>query len=169
MLLAVGDGPAFFDAKVVYGEDVWAAEAEDQKHFDGPGADAADGDEALDELVVGHFFGLFEGGDDAVDGFLREIFHGEDFCAGETGFAQGGFFEFEHFLGSGDAAIGAESFDAGEDAGGGFAGNGLVGDGFDESVIGRFGEDFVEFEWRGGLDEFGEFFVAGGEVAAGGR
>src|SRR5712692_7336354 len=52
VLLAVGDGPAFFDAEVVDGEDVGTAEAENQKHFDGPGANAADGDEALDELFV---------------------------------------------------------------------------------------------------------------------
>src|SRR6266851_7527291 len=70
MLFAVGDGPAFFDAEVVDGENVGAAEAEDQEHFDGPGADAADRDETFDELFVGEFFGLFEGGDDAVDGFL---------------------------------------------------------------------------------------------------
>src|SRR5712692_280638 len=68
VLFAVGDGPAFFDAQVVNGEDVEAAEAEDQEHFDGPGADAADGDEAFDELFVGELLGLFEGGDNAVDG-----------------------------------------------------------------------------------------------------
>ena len=43
VLFAVGDGPAFFYAEVVDGENVGAAEAENQKHFDGPGADAADG------------------------------------------------------------------------------------------------------------------------------
>src|SRR6267154_4537282 len=42
VLFAVGDGPAFFDAEVVNGENVGAAEAEDEKHFDGPRADAAD-------------------------------------------------------------------------------------------------------------------------------
>jgi len=31
------------------------AETEDQEHFDRPGADAADGDEAFDELFVGEF------------------------------------------------------------------------------------------------------------------
>ncbi len=90
VLFAVGDGPAFFDAEVVDGENVGAAEAEDQEHFDGPGADAADGDEAFDELFVGELLGLFEGGDDAVDGFLREVLHGEDFGARETGFAEDG-------------------------------------------------------------------------------
>jgi hypothetical protein len=90
VLFAVGDGPAFFDAEVVDGKDVGAAEAEDQKHFNGPGADASDRDEAFDEFLVGELFGLFEGGDEAVDGFLREVFHGDDFCAGETGFAEGG-------------------------------------------------------------------------------
>ena len=53
VLLTVGDGPAFFHAEVVDGQNVGAAEAENQKHFDGPGADAADGDKAFDELIVG--------------------------------------------------------------------------------------------------------------------
>src|SRR6266849_6998398 len=96
MLFAVGYGPAFFDAEVVDGEDVGAAEAEDQEHFDGPGADTADGDETFDELFVGKFLGLLERRDDAVDGFLREVFHGEDFCAGETGFAEDGLAQLEH-------------------------------------------------------------------------
>src|SRR5467141_1410396 len=90
VFFAVGDGPAFFDAEVVDGEDVRTAEAEDQEHFDGPGTDAADGDETLDELFVGELLGLFERGDDALDRFLREVFHGEDFCAGEAGFAKRG-------------------------------------------------------------------------------
>ena len=81
VLLAVGDGPAFFDAEIMDGENVRAAKAEDQKHFDGPRADAVDGNETLDELFVGEVSGLFERGDDAVDGFLREVFHGYNFCA----------------------------------------------------------------------------------------
>src|SRR2546425_12316819 len=43
VLFAVGDSPALSDAEVVDGENVGAAEPEDQKHLDGPGADAADG------------------------------------------------------------------------------------------------------------------------------
>ncbi len=87
MLFAVGDGPAFLDAEVMDGENVGPAKAEDQKHLDGPGADAPDGDESLDKFFVGEPLGLFESGDNAFDGFLREVFHGEDFCAGEAGFA----------------------------------------------------------------------------------
>src|SRR6267378_4012500 len=90
VFFTVGYGPAFLYAEVVDGEDVGAAEAEDQEHFDGPGADAADGDEAFDEFFVGESLGLLERGDDAIDGFLREVFHGEDLCAGETGFPEEG-------------------------------------------------------------------------------
>ena len=43
VFFAVGDGPAFLDAEVVDGENVGAAQAEDQKHFNRPRADAADG------------------------------------------------------------------------------------------------------------------------------
>ena len=87
--LVVGEGKAFLDAEVVDGEDVGAAEAEDEEHLDGPGADAADGDEAGDELVVGEGFGLGAGGDDALESFFGEVFHGQDFGAGEAGFAEG--------------------------------------------------------------------------------
>ena len=72
------------------GKNVRAAEAEDQKHFDGPVADAADRDETLDKLFVGELLGLFERGDDAFDGFLREVFHGQDFCGGKAYLAERG-------------------------------------------------------------------------------
>ncbi len=157
---AVGDGPAFFDAEVVDGQDVGAAKAEDQEHFDGPSADAANGDEALDEFFVGEFFGLLEGGDDTVDGFLGEVFHGEYLRAGETGFAERALFEFQHFLGCGNAAGGAESFDAAEDSGGGFSGDGLVGDGFEESFIGGLKGILVHLEGDGFRDQAFQAFVA---------
>src|SRR6266852_616086 len=126
VLLAVGDGPAFFDAEVVDGENVGAAEAEDQKHFDGPRANAADGDEALDELFVGELFRLFEGGDDAVYGFLREVLHAQNFRAGKTSFAENGLAQPEHLFRGRGAAVAAEGFDAAENGRGGFAGDGLV-------------------------------------------
>src|SRR5712691_6128984 len=76
VLFAVGDGPALPDAEVVDGENVGASEAEDEEHFDGPGPDAADGDEAFHEFFVGQFVGFFERRDDAFDGLLSQIFHG---------------------------------------------------------------------------------------------
>ena len=135
VLFSIGDGPTLFYAEVVDGENVGAAEAEDQEHFDGPGTDAADGDEALDEFVVREFFGLLEGGDDAIEGLLGEIFHGQDFCARKAGFAKSGFAKLQHFLRSGGAASGTESFNAPVNGGGGFAGDGLVCDGFKEGFV----------------------------------
>ncbi len=167
VLFAVGDGPAFFDAEVVDGEDVGAAEAEDQEHFNGPGADAADRDETFDEFFVGELFGLLEGGDDAIDGFLREVFHGEDFCSGEAGFAEDGLAEFEHFLRGGSAAGGAEGFDAAVNGGGGFAGDGLIGDGFEKSFIGRLRVLDVDLKGDCFLDETLQHSVALGEVLGG--
>ncbi len=148
VLLAIGDGPAFFDAEVVDGKNVRAAEAEDQEHFDGPGANAADGDEAFDELFVGQFAGLFEGGDDAVDCFLCEVFHGKNFCAGKTGIAEKRLAKFQHLFGRRCAAVAAERLDAAKDGGGGFAGNGLVGDGFEESFVWALGVRGVDLEWE---------------------
>src|SRR5216684_3906821 len=48
VFLAIGYGPAFLHAQVVDGEHIGAAEIEDEEHLDGPGADPADGVEALD-------------------------------------------------------------------------------------------------------------------------
>src|SRR2546422_8777793 len=159
MLLAGSDGPAFFDAEVVDGENVGAAKAENQEHFDGPGADAADRDEAFDEFFVGEFFGLFESGDDAIEGFFREVLHGEDFCAGEAGFAKYRFAEFEHFLWRGSAAGGAEGFDAAVNRGGSFAGNGLIGDGFEEHFVRAFGAATVDAKLLAFPDQRSECWV----------
>ncbi len=153
VFFAVGDGPAFLYAKVVDGENVGAAEAENQKHFDRPGADAADGGEALDEFFIGEFVRVFERGDDAFDGFFGEVFHGDDFCAGEAGFTKGLFAELEHFFWRGSAAGGAESFDARENGRGRFARDGLVGDGFEESFVGALQMVGVHTESFGFGDE----------------
>src|SRR6202041_2689059 len=45
---AVGEGETFLHAVIVDGQHVGSAQAEDQKHFNGPRTDAAHGDEALD-------------------------------------------------------------------------------------------------------------------------
>src|SRR4029077_1805682 len=85
--LAVNYGPALLYTEIVDRKHVGATEAENQKHFDGPGADSADGNQALDEFIVGEQESLLVRGDDAFDGFFGEILHGGDFCARETGFA----------------------------------------------------------------------------------
>jgi hypothetical protein len=164
VLLAVGDGPAFLDAEVMDGEDVGATEAKDQEHFDGPGTYAADRDETFDKLFVRELLGLLEGGDDAVDGFLREVLHGEDFGAGEAGFAKRGLSKLEHFLGSGNATIGTKGFDAAEDRGGGFAGDGLVSDSFDQSFVRRLGGFDLELKRRCFFDQPLQAFIAFSEV-----
>jgi len=75
-------------------EDVGAAEAEDQEHFDGPGADAADGDEAFDEFFVGQFFACSRVGDDARRSFSWQVLHSQNFLPPEeTGFAEDGLAE----------------------------------------------------------------------------
>ena len=167
VFFSVGDGPAFLHAQVVDGKNVWAAKAKDQKHFDGPRTDTADGDEAFDEFFVRHFFGIFHGWNNAFDRFLRDIFHGEDFCAGESGFAQGPCAELEHFLRSGNAAGGAKRFYAAEDRGSRFAGNGLVSDGFEERFVGRLVRFHLGLEGSGVENEFSQDFVAGAEVFCG--
>ena len=149
------------------GQNVGTAEAEDQEHFDGPGADAADGDETLDKLLVREGLGVFESGDDTFDRFFRQVFHGRGFCAREAGFAELAIRELEHFFGRGRAAVGAERLDACEDRGSSFAGNGLVGDGFEKGFVGRLEMVGIGLKGNGVGDEFGEFFVARAEMLHG--
>jgi len=168
VLLAVRHGPAFLYAQVVDGENVRAAQIEDQKHLNGPGPDAADRDQALDQFFVGHFFGLLASRNDAVDCFLGEIFHGGNLGGREAGFAKGGLAELEHLLRAGRLVGAAESLDTAIDCGGGFAGNGLISNGFEERFEGGGGGGFVEGELNGSGDELGELLVLGGEVGHGG-
>jgi len=153
VFFAVSDGPAFLHAEVMDGEYVGAAEAEDQEHFDGPGANAADGDKAFDEFFVGEFEGLVVVGDDAFDRFSGKIFHGQDFCAGKTSFAQLAFAEFEDFLWCGGFAGSAQRFDAGENCFSGFAGDRLVGDGFQQGFVGGLGVVDPGIKWDNLLDQ----------------
>jgi len=146
------------------GENVGAAKAENQKHFDGPGADAADGDEALDEFFVGERMRLLECRHDALKGLAREILHGQDFCARETGFAELGLGELEDLFRGGRPAVSAEGFDAAENGSGGFPGDGLVGDGFEKSFVRGLEMVGVGLEGGGVGDDLGELFVAGAEM-----
>ena len=164
VFFAVGDGPAFLHAEVMNRQNVRATKAENQKHFDGPGADATNGDEALDELFIGESFGLFEGGDDAFDGFFREVFHREDFCAGKARFAQRSCAEFNHLLRRWNVAVATEGFYATEDCGSGFAGDGLVGDGFEERFVGRLVSFHSELEGAARAYKTGDYGIAAGEM-----
>src|SRR5207248_7277839 len=83
-----GEGEAFADAVVVDGEDVGAAEAEDEKHLYGPAADASDLGEVFDDGFVGHAADLDESGDGAVDSFGGEVAEGEHLVFGEAGGAE---------------------------------------------------------------------------------
>lgn len=107
VLLAVGDRPAFLHAEVVDGENIGAAEAKDQEHLDGPGADAADADKTLDEFLIRHGQGLFVRGHDAPKRLSRQILHRENFCAGEAGFAEDRLAQLEHLFRGGRAAVAA--------------------------------------------------------------
>ena len=64
------------------------------------------------------------------------------------------------FLRRGSAAVAAEGFDAAEDGGGGFAGDGLVGDGFEEGFVGGLRVGDIDLEGSGVGDEALQAFVA---------
>ena len=103
---------------------------------------------------------MFEGGNDAVDCFLREVFHGEGFCLGEAGSAKDGLAELEHLFRRRGPAVGAEGLDAAEDSGGGFAGDGLMGDGFEKGFVRAIRPVGLDAELLGFFDQRGELRVS---------
>ena len=86
-----------------------------------------------------------------------------NFCAGEARFAQFLWAEFQHFLRGWRAAVAAERFDAGENCGGGFAGDGLIGDGFHQRFVGAVHGFHFDLEFDGFFDEASEALVFCGE------
>ena len=163
-----GEGEAFADAVVAGGEDVGAAEAEDEEHFYCPAADATDLGEVLDDGFVGHAADAGEGGDGAVEGFGGEVAESEGLVGGEAGGAElrGG--DVEDLLGGGvdggERGHGLKAGDeAGVDGGGGFAVELLIDDGFGEGFEGGLAGGEAHGEGAGSGDEAGEFGVCGGE------
>jgi len=70
-------------------------------------------------------------------------------------------------LRSGGAAGGAEGLDAAVNGGGGFAGDRLVGDGFEESLVGRLQGILVHLERECSCDQTLQALIAFGEVFGG--
>jgi hypothetical protein len=168
-----GEGEAFAYAVVGGGEDVRAAEAEDEEHFDGPGADAADPSEVVDDGCVVHAADLCQGGNSTVEGFGGEVAEGEGFVGGEAGGAEFGGGGVEDLLGGGvvggEGGHGLESGDeTGVDGGGGLAVKLLVDDGFGEGFEGGLLRGEAHGEGAGAGDEPGESGVGGGEMGEGG-
>ncbi len=126
-----GEGESFANTVVGDGEDVGAAEAEDEEHLDGPDADTANFGEAFDNLLVGKTANPGEGGHGAVDGFGSEVAEGFGFGGGEATGAK-------HVVGSLEQVLGrrVEFAERGEqaleDSGRGFAVKLLVDDGFEQ-------------------------------------
>ena len=83
-----GEGEAFADAVVAGGENVRAAEAEDEHHLDGPLADAPDLREVLDDGRILHPTDLRQGRDGAVESPGGEVAEGEGLVVGEAGGAE---------------------------------------------------------------------------------
>lgn len=135
-----GESEAFADGVVVHGEDVGAAEAEDEEHLDGPSSHAPDLRQVRHDVVVGHAADAGEGGDGAVEGFGGEVAEGEGLVAGEAGGAELLVGTIEEVLGGGvaaNAADGVEAFkEAAVNGGGSLAVELLVDDGFGEGFKG---------------------------------
>ena len=83
-----GKRKAFADAVVGEGEHIGASEAEDEEHFDGPGADAADGGETGDDFFVRHATDACQSGDGAVERLGGEIAKCENLALRDAGGAK---------------------------------------------------------------------------------
>ncbi len=153
-----GEGVAFANAVVGYGEDVGPAEAEDEQHFDGPRADAADFGEAFDDVGIGHFQNGLMRGHGAIDGFGGEVAHGLDLVAGNAGGAQRVVGDREELLRCGVAA--EVLTHAAVDGGGGFAVQLLVEDCLKERFKGRWRLIEPEGECADAIDQCAQFRVA---------
>jgi len=167
-----GEGEAFADAVVAGGEDVGAAEAEDQEHLDGPLSDSADLCEVVDDDVVGHLPNTGEGGDSAVEGFGGEVAEGEGLVGGEAGGAEFGGRDVEDLLWSGvdggERGHGLEARDEPSvDGGGSFAVELLIDDGFGERFKGRLLCGEANGERASAGDKFCEFEIGCGERGRG--
>ena len=169
-----GEGEALADAVVAGGEDVGAAEAEDEEHLDGPLADAADLGEVVDDGLVVHAADAGKGGDGAVERFGGEVAEGEGLVGGEAGSAEVTGGGVENLFGSGvdgrERGHGLEAGDqAGVDGGGSFAMELLIDDGFGEGFEGGLVGGEARGKGAGAGDEFGELGVGSGKCGEGNR
>ncbi len=73
---------------VIYGKNIGAAQAEDEKHLHRPAPDSAHLGKVLDDGFVRHAPNAGEAGDRAIDGLGREIAQGEALIVGEAGGTQ---------------------------------------------------------------------------------
>jgi hypothetical protein len=85
---AVGKLETLAHAEVIAWQHVGAAQAEHQQHLGRPPADAAHGNEALDQLVVGERGRGVIVGDGAIEGLRGEVFQRGDLREGEADAAQ---------------------------------------------------------------------------------
>src|ERR1700749_591912 len=120
-----GECKAFANAVIVDRQDVRTAEAEDEKHLDGPAADAAHLGKVLDDVLVRHLLDHGECRDGSIEGFGGEIAEGEHLVFREASRAELFVGAIEQMLRRAMDAETAERLEAGEetsvDRRGGFA------------------------------------------------
>src|ERR1700761_88816 len=135
-----GEREALANAVVVDRQDVRAAEAEDEKHLDGPAADAAHLGKVLDDVLVRHLLDHGECGNGSVEGFGGEIAEGEHLVFREASRAELFVGAIEQMLRRGVDAETAERLEAGEetsvDGRGGLAVKLLIDDGLGQGLEG---------------------------------
>jgi hypothetical protein len=153
---------SFAHAVIGDGKNVGTAEAEDEQHLDGPGANAADGGETFDDFCIGHAADGGESGNGAVEGLCGEVAEGFGLACGKAASAEHVVRSLEQEFGRGVkfAERGKQALEYGS---GGFAVELLINDGLEQRFEG--GVLTFEFQREGAdaLDEVAEFGIGGGE------
>jgi hypothetical protein len=163
----VGELEAFLDSQVMDGEDVHAAEFEDEKHFNGPATDALDFSEAGDEGFVIEGGDFVVGGDNARKGFVGEVFDVADFRPGETDGAEGEVFDGEDLFWCWVRDVREEGVESTHDGFGGFAAELLMGDGAEKGVEGSSHFIGDECDRTDGFDDAAQGWIYFGQVGGG--
>src|SRR5207253_4934823 len=99
----------------------------DEEHLDGPGSDAADGGEPLENFGFGQPSDFSRVRDHAIDSFGSDVFDGGDFGAGQAGAAQFFVGGGQNVFRVGKLLAGVQSLEAAKNGFGGGAAQLLVG------------------------------------------
>ena len=162
--LLVGQPEAVADAEIVHGQDVRAAELENQEHLNGPASDATRFGEPHDDFLVVQLGDVAGGRDGAVQGLGGDVADGGDLGEREAARADLGVGDAGQIFRAGKPPAGKEFFEAGEDGVGGGAVQLLVGDGLDEGLERRATGLRLEFAGAGLADEPAHDGIHGGEM-----
>jgi hypothetical protein len=167
LAFAVGDHEAFLDAEIMNRQDVHASEFENQKHFNGPWANAFDLGETFDQFFVGQCENFVVSRNGTGNGTGGEVFDVGNFRARETDAAQNEIFDSEDLLGCGMRDVWKEIVETAHDGFGGAAAELLMGNRAQEGIERRAGFVRYEKDGAGRFDDAAKIGIDFGKMGGG--